>query len=123
MADRLGDVASLDVGLAQTIERCLPLVVRVCRSRLRGLPSADIEDAVQETFVQLTAADRSRILNVDAWLIRVALRSCARTLRSRYQCREVPLADAPLVDSVANAIDRADERLWLAKVATFLPTT
>jgi RNA polymerase sigma factor (sigma-70 family) len=123
MSDRPGALTPVDDAIAETIERCRPLVTRVCRSRLSGLPTADIEDAVQDTFLQLIAADRSRIVNVDAWLITVALRSCAHTLRARYRSREVPLSEAPTPESLADAIDHADEQLWLAKVATLMPTT
>ncbi len=123
MRDRPGASGPVEVGLAQTIERCHPLVFRVCRSRLSGLPAADIEDAIQETFLQLTAADRSHILNVEAWLIAVALRVCARTLRDRYRSPQVPLSETPIVTSEADALDRADEQLWLARLGPLLPTT
>lgn len=115
-------LAMVNAALEQTISRCHPLVTRVCRSRLSGLPMADIEDAIQETFLQLVAADYTTIKNVDAWLIAVALRVCSRTLRNRYRRPEVQLADAPITSS-ADAIELADEQLWLAKVATLLPTS
>jgi RNA polymerase sigma-70 factor (ECF subfamily) len=115
-------LAPIDVGLTQTIEECRPLVVRICRSRLSGLPAADIEDAVQDTFLQFAAADRSRIINVEAWLIAVALRMCAHTLRDRYKSKEIPLSDTPIIHSVADALDQADEQLWVAKITSLLPT-
>jgi len=120
--DWLGADDSSDIGFEEIYERCRPLVERICKSRLSGLPRADIEDAIQETFVQLAAADRSRIVNVDAWLITVATRVCAHTLRERYRSREVSQPDPALPSSLDEVSAEADERLWLAKVAALLPT-
>jgi RNA polymerase sigma factor (sigma-70 family) len=121
MRDQPGASSQVDLGLDQIFTTCRPLVARVCRSRLSGLPAADIEDAIQETFLQLTAADRTRIVNIEAWLITVSLRVSAHVLRQRYRRPEVPLADIPPSDSVAEAIDHTTEQMWLARVASLMP--
>jgi len=108
--------------LEATFERCRPLVTRVCRSRLSGLPVADIEDAVQETFLQFVEADRSRIINIEAWLITVALRVCAHTLRRRYRAPEVGLSEASSMRAPGEALSSIDEHVWLAQVAALMPS-
>lgn len=106
----------------QVVAHCTPLVARICRSRLRGLPAADIEDAVQETFLQLTQADLERIDNIEAWLVTVALRVCARTLRDRYRTRELLTSQRPTLGAEVHAFQSVDERLWMAQFASLLPT-
>jgi len=124
MVDSRGAATALvGVGLDEIVERCRLLVSRVCRSRLSGLPSADVEDAVQETFLQLAQAKNQKIKNLEAWLITVAMRVCARTLRQRYRAPTVPLSEAVAVPAAEAAVERVDEQLWLAKVASLLPTT
>lgn len=121
-----------DIDFDQVVEHCRPLVSRICHARLNGLPVADIEDAIQETFLQLAAAKRrDEIANIEAWLTTVATRVCAHALRAKYRSREFPsdlatnndVADVTTNDPLADAISNADERLWLARVAPLLPTT
>jgi len=112
-----------DKALEATIEKCRPLVTRVCHSRLFGLPPADIEDAVQETFVQLIQADRTQILNIEAWLISVALRVCAHTLRRRYRAPELALTEASRIQAPGEPFSSVDEQVWLAQVTALMPTT
>jgi RNA polymerase sigma factor (sigma-70 family) len=114
--------AALPDGLDDIVDSCTPLVTRICRSRLRGLPLADIEDAIQETFLQLAQANRDRIDNIEAWLIAVALRVCARTLRNRYRNREVLASQLPGLGAEGHAFQSADERLWMAQFASLLPS-
>lgn len=112
-----------DDALVQISIRCQPLVARICHSRLSGLPAADIEDAVQETFLQLAQANYSEIVNVEAWLTFVALRMCAHTLRARYRSREISFLDSQqTVGSFDRAIEHTDEHLLLAKVTALLST-
>ena len=124
MRNRLGKPEPENCELEQIIDQCTPLVTRLCRSRLSGLPAADIEDAVQDTFLQLTQAERRGIANIEAWLTTVALRVCSRALRRRYRTPP-PLSLSETLPSpdAASAIDRVDEQVWLAKYATLLPTT
>jgi len=110
-------------GFDQAVERWRSVVTRICRKRLSGLPAADIEDAVQDTFVQLAEADGPPIRNVEAWLTTVAGRVCARVLRRRYRAPSVPLSDALPSDATEVAFHHVDETLWLAKFAALLPTT
>ena len=83
---------------------------------------ADIEDAVQETFTRLIEADRARIANVEAWLIGVASNVCAQILRLKYRrSGQAPPNPATLAD-VDDALDNLEERVWLAKVGSLLPS-
>jgi RNA polymerase sigma-70 factor (ECF subfamily) len=96
-----GDAPSADGALCSAIKQHWNLVEAICRRHLAGMRGSDIDDAVQETFVQLLIADRSRIDELPAWLIVVATRVCARIHRKRYlqpEACEVPderAGDAP----------------------------
>ncbi len=123
MRNRLARAEPENFDLAQIIDQCTPLVTRLCRSRLSGLPAADIEDAVQDTFLQLTQAESQGIVNVEAWLTTVALRVCSRVLRRRYRTPpQLSLSETLPSPDAESAIDRVDERVWLAKFAGLLPT-
>lgn len=71
------------------------------RPRLRSLAYrmlgsfADADDAVQETWLKASGADRSAVRNLDAWLTTIAGRVCLMMLRSRRTRDEVSL-DAAL---------------------------
>jgi RNA polymerase sigma factor (sigma-70 family) len=123
MGKQRGARQPINDDLDTVIRRCTPLVARICGSRLSGLPAADIEDAIQETFARLAEAKWTDIVNIEAWLIIVAVRVCAQTLRQRYRRQEVPLADPAVVYRVSDALDNVDERVWLATVGSLLPTT
>lgn len=111
--------------LADVIQRCTPMVSGICHSRLRGRPFADIEEAIQETFTRLVETDVSSIVNIEAWLIRVALNVCAQTLRHKYRRPEELTADVPPSFSVSDGgmFTDAEERVFLATIGTLLPTT
>jgi RNA polymerase sigma-70 factor (ECF subfamily) len=67
------------------------------RPRLRSLAYrmlgsfADADDAVQETWLKASRADRSDVRNLDAWLTTIAGRVCLTMLRSRRAHGEVSL--------------------------------
>ena len=52
---------------------------------------SDVEDAVQATFEQYLLADPATIREAAGWLIVVATRVCARSLRDVYRHRSVSL--------------------------------
>lgn len=73
---------------AGIIEAQTRLVTAICWKHLAGMRSTDVEDAVQETFLRLLCADRSRIQDETGWLVVVATRVCARIHRRAYARRE-----------------------------------
>ena len=54
---------------------------------------AEADDAVQETWLRLSATDPTAIADLDAWLTTVTSRICLNLLRTRRRRREDPLAD------------------------------
>ncbi|WP_405181432.1 sigma-70 family RNA polymerase sigma factor [Nocardia sp. NBC_01377] len=95
------------------------------RDRLRAVAyrmlgsAAEAEDAVQESWLRLAAADSDAIENLNAWLTTVVSRICLDMLRARATRREDPLeriaelddtagvdpeTEAVLVDSVGRAL-------------------
>ena len=70
------------------------------RSRLRAVAYrmlgsvSEADDAVQETWLRLSRADRSDVENLGAWLTTVVARVCLNALRSRQARREQPLGSA-----------------------------
>jgi RNA polymerase sigma factor (sigma-70 family) len=52
---------------------------------------AEAEDAVQDTWLRLTRADRSEVENLRAWLTTVTARVCLNMLRARNIRRSEPL--------------------------------
>lgn len=93
------------------------LVQRVCTARL---PLADVDDAVQDTFLQFLAADRRSIRNVDAWLVAVAVRVCNRIHRRRYRAGEVPFGSAHDVTEDLGLDDVLDSE-WFEQLCQSLP--
>lgn len=78
------------------------------RKRLRAVAFrmlgslADADDAVQETWLRLSRADRGGLENLEAWLTTVIARVCLDMLRSRRVRREEPSAgpvEPPIVPS------------------------
>lgn len=72
------------------------------RTRLRSVAYrmlgsvADVDDAVQETWMRLSRTDAAGVDSLGAWLTTVVARVCLDMLRSRKSRREEPmLADAP----------------------------
>jgi RNA polymerase sigma-70 factor, ECF subfamily len=88
------------------------------RGRLQGIAyrvlgsAAEVDDAVQETWLRLQRADTSGVGNVGGWLTTVVARICLDMLRSRETRAEEPLAEEPV--GRASGIDPAEE-LGLAR--------
>ncbi len=68
---------------------------------------AEADDAVQETWIRLSRADRSDVENLRAWLTTVVGRVCLNMLRSRGTRRESSL-DAHLPDPIVSSEAGAD---------------
>lgn len=104
---------------ARLIAVHLPTVRRVCQAHLSR--PADVDDAVQETFVAFLRADRKRIKNVEAWLVRVAVRSCNHIHRWHYGHPEAELIDgfgAQVSDAV---LDDVLDLAFFHKLTSHLP--
>lgn len=63
--------------------------LRAVAYRMLGSVS-EAEDAVQDTWLRLSRADRSDVENLGGWLTTVIARVCLNTLRSRTRRREAP---------------------------------
>src|ERR1700677_1137440 len=70
---------------AVLVERYQRLIFSTCRRRLHH--SADVDDAVQETFLRMAKASGSVRSNVGAWLHRCAT-NVSTDLNRRRQTRE-----------------------------------
>src|SRR4051794_30561209 len=68
---------------------------------------SDADDAVQETWLRLSASDTSGVENLRGWLTTVVARICLDMLRSRRSRREESL-DAQLVEVISNPDQGAD---------------
>lgn len=88
------------------------------RGRLTGLAyrmlgsRADAEDAVQDSFLRWSAADRARVSNAEAYLVRVVTRLCLDKLKSAQARREVyvgPWLPEPVLDADALSPERHTE--------------
>lgn len=88
------------------------------RGRLTGLAyrmlgsRADAEDAVQDAFLRWSAADRARVSNAEAYLVRVVTRLCLDKLKSAQARREVyvgPWLPEPVLDADALSPERHTE--------------
>ena len=114
------------------------------RSRLFGLAyrllgsASEAEDAVQDTYLRLHAADRATIAYLPAWLTKVVTNLCLNRLTSARARREIyvgpwlpepvitsdgtlgPLETAELRDSVSIALLTLMERLGPAERAVFV---
>jgi RNA polymerase sigma-70 factor, ECF subfamily len=77
--------------------------LRAVAYRMLGSLS-EADDAVQETWLRLSRADRSEVENLGAWLTTVVARVALNMLRSRRSRREEPF-DVRLPEPI---IDRAD---------------
>ncbi len=79
---------------------------------LRMLGSAhDADDAVQETWLRLTRADRSDVGNLPGWLTTVLARICLDQLRVRRSRREDPAGvqlPEPLITPLPGLADASD---------------
>lgn len=79
------------------------------RPRLLGLAYrilgsvADAEDAVQDTYVKWSGADRGGIDNAQAWLTTVCTRRCLDLLRAAHRSR-VDYVGAWLPEPVQTAV-------------------
>jgi RNA polymerase sigma factor (sigma-70 family) len=60
---------------------------------------ADVDDAVQETWLRLQRADVSGVVDLESWLRTVLSRLCLDMLRTRASRREEPLLETDRVDS------------------------
>src|SRR5919197_1545089 len=91
--------------LAERFEQHRPRLRAVAYRMLGSLSEAD--DAVQETWLRLSRADRSDVENLAAWLQNVVARVCLNMLRSRKTRREEPL-DAHVPDPILASADGPD---------------
>lgn len=68
--------------------------LRAVAYRMMGsLTEAD--DAVQNSWLRLSRADRADVENLAGWLTTVVARECLKMMRARRSRREEPLADLP----------------------------
>ncbi len=104
---------------ARLIEEHLATVRKVCRARLsrRG----DIDDAIQETFIQFLLADRSRIANLDAWLTTVAARTCGHLHRWRFAHPEEELLDDLENTTSDDDLEDVIDAVWFERIVSRLP--
>lgn len=70
---------------ARTFEQSRPRLLGLAYRILGSL--ADAEDAVQDTYVKWSGADRTRIDNAEAWLTTVCTRRCLDLLRAAHRSR------------------------------------
>src|SRR5436853_7276409 len=82
--------------------------LRAVAYRMLGSLS-EADDAVQESWLRLSRADRSDVENLGAWLTTVVARVCLNMLRSRRTRREEALPD-PVV-SRAEGVDPEQQAL------------
>ena len=86
----------------QAFERARPKLLGLAYRILGSL--ADAEDAVQDTFVKWTGADRRRIDNPAAWLTTACTRRCLDLLRAAHRTR-VDYVGAWLPEPVQSAVE------------------
>src|SRR5579864_3574959 len=97
--------------LARQFEHNRPHL-RAVAYRMLG-STAEVDDAVQETWLRLSRSDSSAIENLGGWLTTVVARVCLDMLRSRQSRREEPLSvevHEPIV-SGADGVDPEQEAL------------
>src|SRR6266513_6223414 len=85
--------------LADQFEEHRPHLRAVAYRMLGSMTEAD--DAVQEAWLRLSAADSSAVSNLGGWLTTVVGRVCLDMLRSRRSRREHPL-DTNVVEVAAD---------------------
>jgi RNA polymerase sigma factor (sigma-70 family) len=117
---RLGDEHRGERPIDAIVEENWAAVQAVCRMRLSGIRSADVDDAVQDTFVAFLLADRTRILDERAWLIAVAIRMCGHIHRRRYRLAEVPIV-ADRSDESCDPCELAVDQLAFLRLIASLP--
>jgi RNA polymerase sigma factor (sigma-70 family) len=88
--------------LAERFEQHRPRLRAVSYRMLGSLNEA--EDAVQEAWLRVSAADTSQVKDLGAWLTTVVARICLNTLRSSAARRE-ELIDPHLPDPIVSAVD------------------
>ncbi|MDR2988611.1 MAG: sigma-70 family RNA polymerase sigma factor, partial [Nocardiopsaceae bacterium] len=74
--------------------------LRTVAYRMLG-SSAEADDAVQNAWLRLNAADTSDVENLAGWLTTVVARECLKLLRTRRVRREEPLDDLAAAPSEA----------------------
>jgi RNA polymerase sigma-70 factor (ECF subfamily) len=83
------------------------------RTRLRAVSYrilgslSEADDAVQEAWLRVSAADTSQVEDLGAWLTTVVARICLNALRSRAARRE-DLIDPQMPDPIVSAVDTVD---------------
>ncbi|PYE11702.1 RNA polymerase sigma-70 factor (ECF subfamily) [Williamsia limnetica] len=70
---------------------------------------AEAEDAVQETWLKVAAADSDEVANIGGWFTTVTSRVCLNMLRSRRTRREEPLEIVHVPDPIVAPLDPADD--------------
>src|SRR6187200_923149 len=80
--------------------------LRAVAYRMLG-STAEVDDAVQETWLRLSRSDISAVENLGGWLTTVVARVCLDMLRSRRSRGEEPL-DAHLPEPASSRADSAD---------------
>lgn len=80
--------------------------LRAVAYRLLG-SFAEADDAVQETWLRLSRADRAEVVNLGGWLTTVVSRVCLNLLRDRRHRDEQPL-DTRVPDPIISEIDGGD---------------
>jgi RNA polymerase sigma factor (sigma-70 family) len=107
--------------------------LRAVASRMLG-STAEVDDAVQETWLRLSRSDTSGVDNFAGWLTTVVARVCLDMLRSRKSRREEPIGphvpepaagddherDADMADSVGAALLVVLETLTPAERLAFV---
>jgi RNA polymerase sigma-70 factor, ECF subfamily len=83
--------------------------------RMLGSPS-EAEDAVQETWLRFSRADRNDIANPGGWLTTVVARICLDMLRSRKARREEPLETREAEPIIVGGADPEQEMLMADSV-------
>ena len=80
--------------------------LRAVAYRMLGSIS-ETDDAVQETWLRMSAADMSEVENLGGWLTTVVARVCLNLLRSRNTRREQPFG-VHMPDPIVSRIDESD---------------
>jgi len=93
--------------LSEAFEEHRPRLIAVA-TRALGSP-ADAEDAVQETWIRLSAQDDDSIANLGGWLTRVVGRICIDMLRSRSSRAESALDEWSSDPVVTDDVDGPEQ--------------
>src|SRR5450759_2418412 len=68
------------------------VVERICRSRLSS--AADVDDAIQDTYVRFLTRRNRAVSNPEAWLVTAARRACQDLIRRRARRHEVDIPES-----------------------------